>query len=101
MLLEDGVCCDQCVLLAKLCWPLPSFVLYSKAKFACYSRYLLTSYFCIPVPYNEEDIFFGVLVLHLWSQQKSTLLNRSLASLHGRCSFSTRREALGAPSWEA
>ena len=26
---------------------------------ACYSRYLLTSYFCIPVPYNEKDIFFG------------------------------------------
>ena len=23
----------------------------------------LTSYFCIPVPYNEKDIFFGVLVL--------------------------------------
>ena len=31
----------------------------SKAKFACYSRYLLTSYFCIPVPYNEKDIVFG------------------------------------------
>ena len=37
--------------------------LYSKAKFACYSRYLLTSYFCIPVPYNEKDIFFWVLVI--------------------------------------
>ena len=34
-----------------------------KAKFACYSRYLLTSYFCIPVPSNEKDIFWGVLVL--------------------------------------
>ena len=32
---------------------------YSKAKFACYSRYHLTSYFCIPVPYNEKGIFFG------------------------------------------
>ena len=30
-----------------------------KAKFACYSRYFLTSYFCIPVPYNEKDIFVG------------------------------------------
>ena len=39
-------------------------ILYSKAKLACYSRYFLTSYFCIPVPYNEKDIFFGgVLVL--------------------------------------
>ena len=25
--------------------------------------YLLTSYFCIPIPYNEKDIFFLVLVL--------------------------------------
>ena len=43
-------------------------ILYSKPKLACYSRYLLTSYFCIPVPYDEKDIFFfffffGVLVL--------------------------------------
>ena len=34
-----------------------------QAKFACYPRRFLTSYFCIPVPYNEKDIFFGVLVL--------------------------------------
>ena len=27
------------------------------------SRYLLTSYFCIPVPYDEKDIYWGVLVL--------------------------------------
>ena len=32
---------------------------YSKAKFACCSRYLLTSYFCIPVPRNEKDISLG------------------------------------------
>ena len=25
------------------------------------SKYLLTSYFCMPVPYDEKDIFFGVL----------------------------------------
>ena len=24
----------------------------------CFFRYLLTSYSCIPVPYNEKDIFF-------------------------------------------
>ena len=41
---------------AKLYSPLPCFILYSKAKFACYSRCFLTSYFCIPVPYNEKDI---------------------------------------------
>ena len=59
MLLEEGVGYDQCVLLAKLYYPLPFFILYSKAKFAYYSRYFLTSYFCIPVPFNEKDIFFG------------------------------------------
>ena len=36
------------------------FILYSKAKFVCYSRYLLISYFCIPVPYDEKDIFLSV-----------------------------------------
>ena len=56
--LQEGVCYDQCVPLAKLYQPLPCFILYSKAKFACYSRCFLTSYFCIPVPYNEKDIFF-------------------------------------------
>ena len=34
-------------------------ILYSKAKLACYFRYLLTSNFCIPVPYDEKDILFG------------------------------------------
>ena len=47
VLLEAGVCYDQCVLLAKIYQPLPCFILYSKAKFACYSRYFLTPYFCI------------------------------------------------------
>ena len=49
MLLEEGVCYDQGVLLAKLCYPLLCFILYSKAKLACYSTYLFTSYFYIPV----------------------------------------------------
>ena len=63
VLLEEGVCYDQCILLAKFCQALPCFILYSKARFACYSRCFLTSYFCIPVPYNEKNIFGGVLVL--------------------------------------
>ena len=42
---------------------MPYFILYGKAKFFCYFRYFLTSYFCIPVPYHEKVIFFGVLVL--------------------------------------
>ena len=29
----------------------------------CLLLYLLTCYFCIPVPYNEKNIFFGVLVI--------------------------------------
>ena len=40
--------------------PLPCFILYSKAKFDCYSRCFLTYYFCIPVHYNEKVIFLGV-----------------------------------------
>ena len=35
VLLEESVCSDQCVLLAELYWPLPCFILYSKAKFTC------------------------------------------------------------------
>ena len=38
MLLEEGVCYDQCALLTKLYEPLPCFILYSKDKFTCYSR---------------------------------------------------------------
>ena len=49
--------------LGKTLFALPCFILYSKAKFPCYSRYLFPSYFCIPVPYNEKGIFFGVLIL--------------------------------------
>ena len=45
----------------------PCFIVYSKAKLAFFSRYLLTSYFCIPILYDEKDIFFffGVCVLDL------------------------------------
>ena len=60
VLLEEGVCYDQCIFLAKLYQPLPCFIPHSKAKFASYSRCFLTSYFCIPVPYNDKDIFWGV-----------------------------------------
>ena len=37
-----------------------------KAKFACYSRCFLTSYFCIPVPYNEKGIFFWCQFQKIW-----------------------------------
>ena len=45
------------------CQPLTCFILYSKVKLVYYSRQLLSSYFYIPVPYNEKDIFFQVFVL--------------------------------------
>ena len=62
MLLEEGVCYAQCVLLAELYQPLLCFILYSKAKLASYSKYLLTSYFCIQSPMMNRT-FFLVLVL--------------------------------------
>ena len=48
-----------CILLTSVktlpcCW-------YSKVKLAHYSRYLLTAYFCIPVPFDEKDIFLLTL----------------------------------------
>ena len=39
-----------------LAFALLHFVL--QAKLACYFRYLLTNYFCIPVHYDVKDIFF-------------------------------------------
>ena len=52
------VCSLDKILLALSC-----FILYSKAKLPCYSRNLLTSHFCILIPYGEKYIFFffGVL----------------------------------------
>src|SRR5574341_1387340 len=38
VLLEESVCYDQCIFLAKLYQSLPCFIPYAKAKFACYSR---------------------------------------------------------------
>ena len=58
--LVECVCYDQCVLLAKLCQPLLCFILYSKAKLACYCRYLLTSYFGFQSPMMKSTSFFGV-----------------------------------------
>ena len=55
----NSVCYDSCVHWTKLCYPLPCFILHSKAKFTCYSYTSLTSYICIPVLYHEKDIFLG------------------------------------------
>ena len=82
VLLEDGVCYDQYVLLVKACLLLPCFTLYSKAKLACYSRYLLTSYFCIPILCGEKDTFFLVLVLEVLQVFKEPV-NFSFFSISG------------------
>ena len=58
VLLEEGVCYDQCVLLAKLL-AFACFILYTKVKVSCHSRYLLISYFCICVLCDEKDIILG------------------------------------------
>ena len=60
LVMEESICYEPGVLLAKLYQPFPCFIMYCKAIFACYSRYFLTSYFCIPVPCNKKDIFLGV-----------------------------------------
>ena len=66
VLLEESVCYDNCILLAELYEPFPCFIVYSKAKFACYSRCFLTSYFCILVQILKDD---AVKVLHSVCQQ--------------------------------
>ena len=94
VLLEEGVRYDQCIFLAKLYQSLPCFILYSKAKFACYSRCFLTSYFCIPVPYNEKDILFiKITCSKKLPWLKSKVFNKRLlitvwtdAEIHSLCS---------------
>ena len=62
VLLEEGVCYDQYSLgKTLLAIALLPFVL--QGQTCLFSRYLLTSYFCIPVPYNGKDNFCLVLVL--------------------------------------
>ena len=59
VLLEEGVCHDQCVLLSKLRYPWPTSFC-TPRLICCYFRYILTPYIFIPVLYNENDIFSGV-----------------------------------------
>ena len=46
-----------------------------RPKLACFSRCVLTSYFCIPISYEEKDIFF------FWCQ------SRGLEGLHRTMQF--------------
>ena len=57
-LLEEGVCYDQCVFLAEL---LAFAFLHSvlQSQIFLLLKVFLDFVFCIPVPYNEKDIFWG------------------------------------------
>ena len=56
-----------------------------QGQLACYSKYLLTSYICIPIPYNEKDIFFFLSVSSRRScrSSQSYSTSASLASVVG------------------
>ena len=58
MLLEEGGCYEQCVLLAKLYEHLPCFIPYYKAKLSLLPHVFLDFLLCVPVHHNEKDIFF-------------------------------------------
>ena len=71
MLLEEDVFYDQWVLLTKLCYHLPCFILYSKAKLACYFRYLLIHRLNFPGSYAillfiVSDFTFITSHIHNW-----------------------------------
>ena len=88
MLLEENVCNDHRVFLAKLCQRLPCFILYSKAKHVCHSRYLLSSYFCILIPYDEKDIIFS-----------GVRSRRSCRSSQNRSTSASSALVVGAQTW--
>ena len=50
VLLEEGVCYDQCVFLAKLCQPLPCFILYSRQNMPVWQYQALLVAYGILVP---------------------------------------------------
>ena len=52
-----------------LAFALLDFVL--QGQTCLYSGYLLTPYFCIPVPYDEKDISFLVLVLEGFARESN------------------------------
>ena len=60
VLLGESVFYDQCVLLEKLCQPLPCFSLYSKAKLACYSKYISWLSTLVFLSLWWKCTFFGV-----------------------------------------
>ena len=92
--LEEGVCYDQCVLLAKLCYPLPCFILYSKAKFACYPRYSWLHTFAFQSTIMKKKTSFGVLVLKGLNASNFGKLSSGHRTGKGKFSFQSQRKAM-------
>ena len=69
MLLEEGVCYDQCILLTRLlAFVLLHFVLQVQTCLLL-QVYFLTSCFCIPVPYDEKTSFLVLVSCRSWRRQ--------------------------------
>ena len=65
MLLKEGVCYDQCLSLSRtlLAFALLHSTLQGQICLLLQvSKYLLTSCFCIPVPYDEKTSFGGLVL---------------------------------------
>ena len=68
------------------------YLLYSKAKLACYSRYLLTSYFCTATPYDGMIWFLflhfcfysGLLSIFLFIYSRTFNIKVMLSYLGGQ-----------------
>ena len=85
----EEVCYEQCSL-DKTLLLFALFILYSMVKLACYSRYLLTSYFGILVCYDEKDIFNFL----------SVRSRRCCKSSQNQSSSASSALVLGAQTWD-
>ena len=63
MLLEEAVCDDQCVLLAKLLFAFALLHSVLQGQICLLLQLFLDFLLLYFIPYNEKDIFFWVLVL--------------------------------------
>ena len=56
---------------------------FSWQKLACYSRYLLTFYFCVPVPYDEKGTLLAVHFRRSCKSSQNCSTSASLALVIG------------------
>ena len=66
LVLFEVVCYAQFVLLQNSVNHCPASFCISRPNLPVTSDIFLTSYFCVPVPYDEKDIFFGVSSRRSW-----------------------------------